>query len=139
MLFQRKIPLLSGIFLFKTVLTAAWNTHLHCLFTIKQFDISKLFIRNTHNSDTSMLWNKRFNLFYMHSCILATGTMTDIDRKLKHCKSILCRFFLKSAYAFFSFFVSVGKSNNTSTHITRYSLNRSITTFPDKKFCATLH
>ena len=58
-------------------------------FSIKKFYIPKLFVCNTHDSDMPKFWKKRFNSFYMYYSILATSTMTYINKKLKHCKTIL--------------------------------------------------
>ena len=44
--------------------------------------------------------------------------------------------FRKRAYSLRAFFVSVGKSKNTNTHMIRYSLKRALLTIPDKWFCA---
>ena len=72
--------------------------------TIKQLYLPKLFICYTHNSNLPKLWKERFNSFYMHCCIFATGTMSNIDRKLKHCKTIMLQIFPKIGISFLIFF-----------------------------------
>lgn len=87
-LFPLKIPLDSGIFLLEQLQLLSRSIHFHRFLSIKKFNIPKLLIRNTHDSDIPMLRKKRFNSFYMYGRILATSTMADINRKLKHRKSI---------------------------------------------------
>lgn len=55
-----------------------------------------------------------------------TWTMPYINGKLKHSKPILHQLFTKLCIGFSLFFVSVGRSKKTSTHISLYSLKRSI-------------
>ena len=78
----------GGISVLEQFKLLTWSIYINNLLSVKQLNISKLFIRNTHDSDLPILWKKRFNSFYMHCCILTTSTMTDINGELKHRKAI---------------------------------------------------
>ena len=56
--------------------------------SIKKFNPFELLICYTHNSNFSICGNKCRNSFNMYFHIFFTTTMTYINRKLKHCKSI---------------------------------------------------
>lgn len=58
-----KIPLDSGIFLLEQLQLLSRSIHFHRFLSIKKFNIPKLLIRNTHDSDIPMLRKKRFNSF----------------------------------------------------------------------------
>ncbi len=49
------------------------------LFAIKHLNICKLLICYTHNDDMPTFRKHGFYAFYMHSCIIHTGTMAYID------------------------------------------------------------
>ena len=85
---NRKSRFIGGISVLEQFKLLTRRIDINNLFPIKQLNISKLFICYAHDSDLSILRQKRFNSFYMYGCILATGTMTDINGKLKHRKTI---------------------------------------------------
>lgn len=60
----------------------------HLFLTIKNLNISKLFIGYAHDSDVSAFRKQRFNSFYMYLRIVHTRTMSDVDRELEHGETI---------------------------------------------------
>ena len=93
--FPRKNPAIMRDFLLKQLQLLSGSVHIYCLFAIEKLYISKLLVRNAHNSNISMLRQEGFNSFYMYLCILTTCTMTNIYRELEHGKSIPLQIFFK--------------------------------------------
>jgi len=56
---------------------------------IEDFHISKLFVSDPQDTHFPGFGQDAFDTLNMHIGILRTGTMAQIDRKLKHCKAIL--------------------------------------------------
>ena len=65
------------------------------VFAIKNLNSFKLFIRNLHNTDRSMLGKKALYSSDMHICIFRTWTMPQIDGKLEHPESVFHETFPK--------------------------------------------
>ena len=65
--------------------------------------MTELFVCYAHDSYLSELRKKRFNSFYMYSCIFAAGTMTDIYGELKHRKSITLQVLTEIGVSLFVF------------------------------------
>ena len=66
----------------------AWRIRDLWLIAIKQLYVSKLFVCYANYPNFPISWQKRFHSFFMNLCILQTCTMTNINRELKHGKSI---------------------------------------------------
>ena len=88
----------TGFFLFQNN-SNCWPGAFYVLglFPIKHFYFAKLLIGYTNNPDLSKFGKKRFDPLYMHFGILATGAMANVNGKLEHRETILCKFFLKFA------------------------------------------
>lgn len=100
---------------------------------------AELFVRNGENSDFSFL---RQSVFYT-SCVdirvLLALAEPHVDGELKHHEAASSKTLRNFAATRRSFFVSVGRSNSTITHIFLYALNREACIIQDKgPFAATL-
>lgn len=113
---------------------------------IEKFDIAKLLVRNTENSDLPVFRKERFYSFYMYGGVLLTGTMTDIDGELKHGEPIALQIFAEfsRSLAVFLGFGGEIKQNKyphdaiftKAFHTLQYNI---CATFRDKPPCATPH
>lgn len=68
--------------------------------TMKEFDLAKLFVGYADYSYTSIFRQTVFHSFDMHIGILATGTMTYVNRKLKYGKAVFQKAFAKFGVLF---------------------------------------
>ena len=55
---------------------------------IEHLHIPKLFVRDSENAHLAILGDDAADAPYVHLHILATGTVSDVDAKLKHRKAI---------------------------------------------------
>ena len=74
----------------------------------------------------------RFTRWMCTSAFSALGQWRTYIENWNIEKPSLSRFCLNNAYSLRAFGLSVGKSKNTSTHMIRYSLKRSLLTTPDR-------
>lgn len=72
-----------------------WSMYFFLFFPDKQFHIPKLFIGDTENSYLASGRKEAFNSFDMHIGVFPTGTVPQVNRKLKHSEPILNQFFAK--------------------------------------------
>lgn len=70
------------------------------LATMIEFDLAKLFVGYADYPYTSVFRQTVFHSFDMHIGILATGTMTYVNRKLKHGKAVFQKAFVKFGVLF---------------------------------------
>ena len=70
---------------------------------IEKLDVAKLLVRNSQDANIPIFWQCCFDALDMDIHVLAAGTMTDIDRELKHRKAITLQILseLGSSLAFF--------------------------------------
>lgn len=68
-----------------------WGIWLLWFLAIKELNIAKLLVCDTENANLTKLGKERVNTFQVYVHILTTDTMSHIDAKLKHSKTIFLK------------------------------------------------
>ena len=67
----------------------AWSIWLLRLGTEEYFDVAKLLVGDTHDTNLTKLWQDGLYTFAMHLSILHAGTVAHIDGELEHGEAVL--------------------------------------------------
>lgn len=77
--------------------------------TIKKFNITKLLVGDTEDADIAVVWEEGLNSLDVDGGILHAGTMTHVDGKLEHRKTVFLNVLAKQSVGFDVFFRLCGQ------------------------------
>ena len=112
---KRRVPSFGWDFPFlKELQLLTSSIRLMWLIAIKEFDVGKLFVSDTHDAHFPKLRQNGFHSFSVDFRILHTGTMPHIDGELKHRETVFLESLTKQV-VFANVFLSAGRTSPRAT------------------------